>query len=471
MLFNSFEFFLFLVPVLCAYALLNHRWQNRFLLVASYVFYGAWNWKFLGLIAFSTCLDYGCGIKLAAPDTKRRKPYLWLSLAGNLGLLATFKYFNFFAQSMQSLLGQAGVEVGIPTLAVILPVGISFYTFQTLSYTLDVHARRTEPCKNFIDFALFVSFFPQLVAGPIEKSRRFLPQIRAPRQLTVRGFDEGCTLIFWGLFKKVFVADNCALIVDQIFRGGGEPTGFQYLIGSWAFAWQIYCDFSGYTDIARGVAKLMGFDLMLNFNMPYFARNISDFWRRWHISLSTWFKEYLYIPLGGSRVSKPRLAMNLMVVFVVSGLWHGAATNFVVWGAMHGVGLVVVTLAGPHIDKFAARLPPRLWTVMAVLLTFHFATFTFAIWQTPTAGAWLDAMGAILTKFDFQTRHFGTLGKLSGYVAIPIVVQYLQKKHEDPAYLYTRLSKRAKVSFYLLLLLLLVRFGVFEGDEFIYFQF
>ena len=286
---------------------LGHRAQNRFLLAASYVFYGSWDWRFLSLIFLSTVVDYACALQMKKGVESRKKMALWVSLAVNLGLLGVFKYTGFFLESFADLMGNLGVTLHLPTWEIILPVGISFYTFQTLSYTIDVYRGDTEPTRDFLDFALYVSFFPQLVAGPIEKSHRFLPQIQLPRTFTREGFQTGCYLILWGLFKKVVVADRCGMVVDEVFHEGNESlTALDYVVGAYAFSWQIYCDFSGYTDIARGVGRIMGFDLMLNFRMPYFARNLSDFWRRWHISLSTWFKEYLYIPLGG--IAYPKAA-------------------------------------------------------------------------------------------------------------------------------------------------------------------
>ena len=470
MLFNSFQFALFIVPVLAIYPFLDRRGQNRFLLVASYVFYGSWDWRFLSLILASTVVDYFCGLRLAAPDTQHRRRYLVGSLVFNLGLLGVFKYFNFFMESLQGLVGQMGLTVSPLALEITLPVGISFYTFQTLSYTIDVYQRKVEPTRSFFDFALYVAFFPQLVAGPIEKARRFLPQVLAPRTQTRDGFYSGCYLIFWGLFKKVFVADNCAHIVEQVFRVDADPTGFTYLIGAYAFSWQIYCDFSGYSDIARGLARLMGFELMLNFNMPYFSPNLADFWRRWHISLSTWFKEYLYIPLGGNRVSRGRLVFNVMTVFVVSGLWHGAATNFIVWGALHGIGLVALILGASWLSRLASRVPGRVWRVLAVVFTFHYVALSFAIWQTETSLAWVDLMYRVFFDFGFETRSLGLLGKLAGYVALPFLIQWIQRRREDPM-VVLGWSVPVRAGFYAVCLFCMLRFGVFDGAEFIYFQF
>jgi len=470
LLFNSFYFALFMLPVLVVYPRLKRRGQNLFLLAASYFFYGSWDWRFLSLIMASTVVDYLCALRIEAETGPRRRRYLLISLGFNLGLLGVFKYFNFFMESLQGLLGHAGLTLSPMALEIILPVGISFYTFQTLSYTIDVYQRQVKPTRDLADFALYVAFFPQLVAGPIEKARRFLPQVLAPRTQSRDAFFSGCYLIFWGLFKKVFVADNCALIVDQAFRGDADPTGFVYLIGAYAFSWQIYCDFSGYSDIARGVARLLGFDLMLNFNMPYLSPNLADFWRRWHISLSTWFKEYLYIPLGGNRVSKGRLVFNLMTVFVVSGLWHGAATNFIVWGALHGAGLVALTFGGVWIAKVSARVPAAIWTFIAVVFTFHYVALAFAIWQTETSLAWVELVYRVFFEFGFSMGALALLGKLAGFVALPFLIQWLQRRREDPM-VVLRWSVPVRALFYVVCLFCMLRFGVFDGAEFIYFQF
>lgn len=470
MLFNSFQFALFFLPVFAIYALLGHRWQNRFLLVVSYVFYGSWDWRFLSLILLSTVIDFCCGLALADWQSPRRKLYLYVTLGANLGLLGAFKYYDFFAREAADLLAVFGVSVDPFTLFLVLPVGISFYTFQTLSYTLDVYLGKIRPTRDFVDFALFVAFFPQLVAGPIEKSHNFLPQIERPRTIRLESCWIGSWLIFWGLFKKVVVADNLAPMVDSVFRGDADPSGLHYLVGAYAFAWQIYCDFSGYTDIARGLAMWMGFELMLNFRMPYLATNLSDFWRRWHISLSSWFKEYLYVPLGGNRRGTPRLLLNLMIVFLVSGLWHGAATNFVAWGALHGLGLVLLTLAGDPLRRIARVFPRRLWSGLAAVGTFHFVVLTFAIWQTRDVAEWIGMLHAIAFDFLPDEHAWVDLGKLVGLIAIPCFVQWRQARRDDPMVVLSWPTP-ARVALYATCLFLLLRFGAFEGEQFIYFQF
>ena len=343
MLFNSYVFAAFFAVVYTTY-LACHRWtraQNLMLLAASYLFYGWWDWRFLGLIALSTAVDYVAGLKIAcAPTEVARRCWLWLSVATNLGILGAFKYLGFFLDSLQPLLGAIGIEGALPSLRLVLPVGISFYTFQSMSYTIDVYRRRGEACRDPFDFALYVAFFPQLVAGPIERSTRLLGQITRPRTLNTPAIEAGVWLVVWGLFKKIVVADNAALLANPVFAAPEAHAGSALLLGALAFTVQIYCDFSGYSNIARGLAKLLGFDLMVNFKLPYFALSPSDFWRRWHVSLSSWLRDYLYISLGGDRHGSWRTYRNLMVTMLLGGLWHGAAWNFVLWGLFHGLLLI-----------------------------------------------------------------------------------------------------------------------------------
>ncbi len=340
MLFNSTTFWFFFAIVFSTYAVLSRRWQNGLLLVASYVFYGWWDYRFLVLMLASTVFDYVVGLKLATnsfPTARRR--WITASLVGNLGLLGCFKYFNFFLDSTRSVLELMGFHADLWTLSIILPAGISFYTFQSLSYTIDIYRGHIQPARNFWDFALSVSFFPHLVAGPIQRADSLLRQIERPRSMTWDGWCEGSALVLIGLFKKMAIADMLAPLVERTFSRPEQCSSLILLFGVYCFAVQIYADFSGYTDIARGVARFMGFELMINFNQPYFAADITDFWRRWHISLSTWLRDYLYISLGGNRHGTLRTYRNLMLTMVLGGLWHGAAWTFVVWGALHGLYL------------------------------------------------------------------------------------------------------------------------------------
>lgn len=341
MIFNSIEYFLFLSIVLTLYFILPTKLQNRMLLIASYFFYGWWDWRFLSLIFISTVVDYFCGIHIYNRSSKQeKKKFVTISVVVNLSILGFFKYYNFFSESLVIALTTMGLSVSFTTLNIILPVGISFYTFQTMTYSIDIYRGNTKPTNDFLDFALFVSFFPQLVAGPIERARTLLPQIINKRLFKVNQFIRGIQLIFWGMFKKVFIADNLGVIVDQIYSNP-NASGSEYILATFAFAFQIYGDFSGYSDIARGTAKCLGIELMLNFKQPYISINPSDFWRRWHISLSTWLKDYLYIPLGGNRLGTWNTYRNLFLTMLLGGLWHGAAWNFVIWGAYHGTLLIV----------------------------------------------------------------------------------------------------------------------------------
>ncbi|MEP0213485.1 MAG: MBOAT family O-acyltransferase [Cellulophaga sp.] len=341
MLFNSIDFVVFLPIVFLLYWFVlnkNLRLQNFLLLVASYVFYGWWDWRFLSLIAFSTLVDYTLGVLLGKEQKEgKRKLYLWLSIVVNLGFLGFFKYYNFFVESFVDAFTFFGQEIEIGTLNIILPVGISFYTFQTLSYTIDVYKRNLEPTKKFIAFAAFVSFFPQLVAGPIERATNLLPQFYVKRNFTYDNAVNGMRQILWGLFKKIVIADNCAKYANIIFNNSDDYSGSTLLLGALFFTFQIYGDFSGYSDIAIGTSRLFGFELKQNFAFPYFSRDIAEFWRRWHISLSTWFRDYLYIPLGGSKGGINMKIRNTFIIFLVSGFWHGANWTFVAWGFLNAL--------------------------------------------------------------------------------------------------------------------------------------
>jgi D-alanyl-lipoteichoic acid acyltransferase DltB (MBOAT superfamily) len=340
MLFNSIAYLVFLPVVFILFWSLRKylKAQNVLLLIASYVFYAWWDYRFLGLIIASTLVDYGIGLTLAKTEKiSQRKLLLSLSLVFNLGLLCVFKYYNFFIESFVDASHTIGFSANISSLNIILPVGISFYTFQTLSYTIDVYRKQMQPTQSLVKFATYVAFFPQLVAGPIERAKHLLPQFSILKVFQGQQAISGINLILWGLFKKIVIADNCATYVNTIFSNYENLNTLTLGLGAIYFAFQIYGDFSGYTDIAIGSARLLGFDLKRNFNYPYFSRDIAEFWRRWHISLSTWFRDYLYIPLGGSRVSKGLQLRNVMIVFLVSGFWHGANWTFLMWGFIHAL--------------------------------------------------------------------------------------------------------------------------------------
>lgn len=369
MIFHSFDFLVFLVCVLSMYWLLGRVGQNILLLVGSYFFYGYVHPWFLYLILASTLVDYCCG-RLMGVMPERKKLLLWCSLVFNLGMLGVFKYFNFFADNLGTVFSFLGLSVHPSSIAIFLPVGISFYTFQTLSYTLDIYRGELQPRRSLLDVAVFVAFFPQLVAGPIERAQRFLPQVEREHRFSARDAEYALGLIVWGYFKKLVIADNVALTADKVFSLQ-SPSFYLLWVGVFAFCIQIYADFSAYTDIARGVARLLGFRLTENFNHPYLALSPADFWRRWHISLSEWFRDYVYIPLGGSRASTSRWMLNVLVVFGLSGLWHGASWNFVLWGTYWGFLLIIYGLLErvlPTKHLFFRALKPLGWVLMFILI-------------------------------------------------------------------------------------------------------
>jgi alginate O-acetyltransferase complex protein AlgI len=387
MLFNSLVFVGFITVVFLIYPRLRFRQQNLFLLFASYFFYGYWDWRFTSLLLISTVVDFFVGRNVyLSSDHKKRKLLLIISIATNLGILGFFKYFNFFVDSAGIFLATFGLDPHAPVLRIILPVGISFYTFQTMSYTIDIYRRKLKPTNNFIDFALFVSFFPQLVAGPIERAKNLLPQISTPRKMHRDNVLTGLNLVLLGFFKKVAISDSLSPIVESIFSSPAEMSSGQLLTGIYAFSLQIYGDFSGYTDIARGIALILGFRIMENFNAPYLSRNITEFWRRWHISLSTWLRDYLYIPLGGNRRGKLFTYRNLMITMFLGGLWHGAAWTFVIWGVLHGAYLSV------HRMLLKGNKPDLLWPnsiggwivdFIKIFLTFHLVALTWVFFRAP----------------------------------------------------------------------------------------
>ncbi len=403
MLFNSLVFLGFICVVFLVYPRLRLRGQNLFLLAASYVFYGYWDWRFNFLLLTSTIVDFVIGKKLHVSDNPGRRNLLLLASVGvNLGILGSFKYFNFFLDSAASLLSAIGLEPNLPVLRIILPVGISFYTFQTLSYTIDIYRKKIEPTRNFIDFALFVSFFPQLVAGPIERAANLLPQICRPRRITKERVLTGLNLVLLGYFKKIAIADTMAPIVNGVFADPSGMSSGQILTGVYAFALQIYGDFSGYTDIARGISRMLGFELMENFNAPYLSRNITEFWRRWHISLSSWLKDYLYISLGGNRLGKARTYINLMLTMFLGGLWHGAAWTFAVWGLLHGLLLAghKRILGDNKIDtSWPGTASGWIADIVKIFVTFHTVVLLWVIFRAE------DFSGAVaLLKGLFQFR-------------------------------------------------------------------
>ncbi|MFX0211814.1 MAG: MBOAT family O-acyltransferase, partial [Candidatus Hodarchaeota archaeon] len=395
MLFNSYTFLIFIIIVLCCYYSLSRKLQNRLLLLASYIFYGWWDWRFLSLLAISSIVNFFCGKKIASSkNSKIRKMFLIVSLCTNLGILGFFKYCNFFSQNIHNVLRLVGLQVDFPLLEILLPVGISFYTFQAMAYTIDIYRRHENPCNNFWDFALYVSFFPQLVAGPIERSVHLLPQFQSQRKITPEIFYSGCQLILMGYFKKILIADTAAPLVNEIFGNINSAGTFELIIGVYLFALQIYGDFAGYSDIARGVSRLFGINLCLNFKQPYLTANITEFWRCWHISLSSWLRDYLYISLGGNRHGTLKTYRNIMLTMLLGGLWHGASWNFVIWGGLHGLYLSFhkLMLKGKKI-KYTTK-PEKgyhfIKWMLKVFLTFNLVSLTWIFFRAKSLSLAID---------------------------------------------------------------------------------
>ena len=398
MLFNSLEFAIFLPIVFCLYWLIlskHSSLQNGFILICSYFFYGWWSYKFLGLLMLSTLIDYSFGFLVASDNERKRKIFLVLSIINNLLVLGVFKYYNFFALEAKSFLEMFGLHINVYILNVALPVGISFYTFHGMSYVFDIYRNNFKPVKSFIDYAVFVSFFPLLVAGPIERASHLLPQIQSKRTFNQSQAIQGIRLIIWGLIKKLVIADTLSSIVDSIFKNYHSFSGSTLILGAIYFSFQIYGDFSGYSDIAIGTAKLLGFELLSNFRFPYFSRDIAEFWRRWHISLSSWFRDYLYIPLGGSRVSVAKAIRNTFIIFIVSGFWHGANWTYIAWGGIHALGflpLLITKKNRVHVSNVVAESKklPSLSELAKIVSTFAFVTFAWIFFRAKTIGIACD---------------------------------------------------------------------------------
>ena len=390
MFFNSAAFAVFLPIVFFIYWFVTNKnlnLQNILLLVSSYFFYSCWDWRFLFLLIFSTLLDFFTGIKISETDDKRKRLFwFWLSISINLGFLGIFKYYNFFATSFANAVAHVGLQVNPWTLKVILPVGISFYTFHGLSYVIDIYKKRIQPERNFIEYSVFVSFFPLLVAGPIERATHLLPQIKKPRTFQYDKAVDGLKQILWGLFKKVVIADNCAEYVNTIFNHADIYPGSTHVLAAVFFAFQIYCDFSGYSDIALGVARLFGIELLRNFAFPYFSRDIAEFWRRWHISLSTWFRDYLYVPLGGSKVGTWKKIRNTFIIFLVSGFWHGANWTFIFWGFLNALYImpsIIFKTNRKNLDMVAqGKVLPSLKELFYMIVTFSLTVFAWIFFRS-----------------------------------------------------------------------------------------
>ncbi|MBR5354216.1 MAG: MBOAT family protein [Bacteroidales bacterium] len=483
MLFNSIEFLIFLPIVFCIYWLLHRRllWQNAFVVAASYLFYGWWDWRFLLLIAFTTLCSFASGI--AITNARQRdndkwpsaKFYLWANIVVNLLILGLFKYYDFFAQSFADAF--LGGNADRLLLHLVLPVGISFYTFQALSYSIDVYRGVIQPTRNAVAFFAYVSFFPQLVAGPIERATSLLPQFEQPRRFDYRTAVDGLRQMLWGFFKKMVVADSCAIYVDNIFDHPYWFNGASLLLAAVLFTIQIYGDFSGYSDIAIGCAKLFGIRLRRNFNVPYFSRDIAEFWRRWHISLTTWFRDYIYIPMGGSRVPKGRVLLNTLVIFLVSGLWHGANWTFVAWGAYHALLFLPLILMGRN-RKYRnvvaeGRALPSLRELGQMLVTFFLAVMGWILFRADSiAEAWQYYVHMFSTLFDGSPTLTSNMDAWVVFVAVTVmtVVEWLNRGREHEFQRQPR-CRALRWAGYTALIFMIGAYMVTNEMPFIYFQF
>ena len=482
MLFNSIDFAVFLPIVFVLYWFVTNKnlsIQNLLIVVASYLFYGWWDWRFLSLIFFSTLVDYAIGVKLSSEENRlKRKVLLFTSIFVNLGFLGFFKYYNFFLDNFVSAFSFFGTEINSNSLNIILPVGISFYTFQTLSYTIDVYKKKLEPTKDFIAFTAFVSFFPQLVAGPIERATNLLPQFFSKRTFEYDKAVDGLRQILWGLFKKIVIADNSAKIANEIFNHSGDYSGSTLILGAIFFTFQIYGDFSGYSDIAIGTSRLFGFNLKQNFAFPYFSRDIAEFWRRWHISLSTWFRDYLYIPLGGSRGGIWMKIRNTFVIFIVSGFWHGANWTFVVWGALNALyflPLLILNKNRVHTGVVAEdSIFPKFNELYQMGVTFSLTVLAWIFFRAENIGHAWSYLSTIFSKSLFTIPDFpGMLKALTTLILILVFlgIEWLGRNEQYAiANLEFTLKKPVRYALYYAII-----FSIFwfmgEEQEFIYFQF
>ena len=482
MFFNSLDFAIFLPIVFILYWFVcnnNLKSQNFLIVAASYVFYGWWDWRFLSLILFSTIVDYSVGRGLLKQENlTKRKVLLWISILVNLGFLGVFKYYNFFLDNFITAFSFFGTEIKANSLNIILPVGISFYTFQTLSYSIDVYKRKLEPTKEFIAFSAFVSFFPQLVAGPIERATRLLPQFYKKRIFNYSKAVDGMRQILWGLFKKIVIADNCAEYANLIFNNSADYSGSTLVLGALFFTFQIYCDFSGYSDIAIGTSRLFGFNLMQNFNFPYFSRDIAEFWRRWHISLSTWFRDYLYIPLGGSRGGTWMKVRNTFAIFIVSGFWHGANWTFIVWGALNALYFLPLLLLNKNrlnTDVIAyKKFIPTLKELIQIGITFSLTVFAWIFFRANNIRHAISYISEILSPSLFTTPKFKGIMESIIIIILVIVFVLIEWKGREGKYAIAHLGiKRKRYFRYALYYAIILAIFLFGGKEqqFIYFQF
>lgn len=484
MLFNSVNFALFLPIIFILYWFATNKSlkiQNILLLAASYFFYACWDWRFLFLLLFSTLLDYFTGIKMAESKNQNiKKFWFWLSISVNLGFLSVFKYYNFFAISFTEAISNLGLHVNPWTLNVILPIGISFYTFHGLSYVIDIYKDRIKPEKNIIDYSLFVSFFPLLVAGPIERATHLLPQIKKKRDFDYAYAVDGLKQILWGLFKKIVIADQCAEYVNIIFNNNANYSGSTMVIGALFFTFQIYGDFSGYSDIAIGTARLFGIDLLRNFAFPYFSRDIAEFWRRWHISLSTWFRDYLYIPLGGSKGGTWMKVRNTLIIFIVSGFWHGANWTFIIWGLLNALYIMPSILFKTNrnnLDTVAkGKYLPTLKEFISMTITFSLTVFAWIFFRSDSLKEAYRIISKIFSKSLFIKPEFDKDDFIKPTILLIILFIFIEWLGREQQYAIQntclKYSKSARWLFYFTLTLIIYYFSVsIETQQFIYFQF
>lgn len=490
MYFNSIHFLIFFPIVVITYFSLPYRFRWAMLLGASYYFYMCWKMEYIFLIITSTLIDYYCGLQMGKTAIRaKRKKFLILSLLTNLGLLFSFKYFNFVNSSLIEFFHHYNIFYSVPAFKVLLPVGISFYTFQTLSYSIDVYRGKTKPEKHLGIFALYVAFFPQLVAGPIERSSHLLPQFYKKNNIDFQRIINGVLLMLWGFFKKIVIADRLAILVDQVYNHSSNFTGVPFVIATIFFAFQIYCDFSGYSDIAIGASQVMGYDIMQNFRQPYHSASVSEFWKRWHISLSTWFKDYFYIPLGGNRVKKWRWYYNLLLVFLISGLWHGANWTFLVWGVLHGFYMVFSIVTKQSRDNLVNAIGlsklPTVHKILRILTTFTLVCFGWIFFRSASVSNAIFIISRLFTGWyvvmDFEKlKHLVLSLGLNEYqfviaiasIIIMEIVHLMQRKYGSMRIFLSKQPIFFRWTVYYGLIFGIIVFGQLEGaQQFIYFQF
>jgi alginate O-acetyltransferase complex protein AlgI len=476
MLFNSFEFLVFFPVVTIVYFLIPHQWRWLHLLIASCIFYMAFIPVYILILIFTIVIDYFAGIIIEKSVGRKRKLFLIISIIANVGILAVFKYYNFFIENVNELFHLTGQKAGFSYLNIILPIGLSFHTFQAMSYTIEVYRGNQAAEKHFGIYALYVLFYPQLVAGPIERPQNLLHQFREKHPFEINRMYEGLRLMLWGLFKKVVIADRLSIYVDAVYGNPEQHSGMNLLVATIFFAIQIYCDFSGYSDMAIGAAKVMGFKLMTNFNRPYFARNIQEFWKRWHISLSSWFRDYVYISLGGNRVSKSRVYLNVIIVFLLSGFWHGANWTFVIWGGIHALLIVSYMLFRQYVKQNIAK---KNWLADAAATLFTFSVVCLA-WIFFRAGSTAEAIYILSAIFSGNNNAFQFIvsskgmefGITSALISVAMIGLLLwNDRFQDVLQTALNNKRHRDILVNGMMLFLIIVFGVFQKTSFIYFQF